>query len=62
MGDIADHFENEIRKGIMQAAILCLLEEERYGYDIIKSLNEEGLVIEEGTLYPILRRLESEKL
>jgi PadR family transcriptional regulator PadR len=47
---------------MMQVAILCLLERERYGYDIIKRLKEDGLSVEDGTLYPILVRLENEKL
>jgi PadR family transcriptional regulator, regulatory protein PadR len=46
----------------MQVAVMCLLEKEKYGYDIIKSLKDVGLGVEEGTLYPILRRLEDEKL
>lgn len=46
----------------MQLAILYLLENERYGYDIIKNLNEEGLAVEVSTLYPILSRLEDDKL
>jgi DNA-binding PadR family transcriptional regulator len=41
---------------------MCLLEKERYGYDIIKSLKDVGLGVEEGTLYPILRRLEDERI
>lgn len=62
MDDIIERFETEVKRGIMQVAIMCLLEKERYGYDIIKSLKENGLGVEEGTLYPILRRLEDEKL
>ena len=62
MDDIVERFETEAKRGMMQLALLYLLEEERYGYDIIKHLKSEGLVVEEGTLYPILRRLEEEKL
>jgi DNA-binding PadR family transcriptional regulator len=62
MDDIFERFETEVKRGVMQVAVMCLLEKERYGYDIIKSLNEAGLGIEEGTLYPILRRLEDERI
>lgn len=62
MDDIVERFETEVKRGMMQVAIMCLLEQERYGYDIIKSLKGGGLGVEEGTLYPILRRLEDEKL
>lgn len=62
MDDIVERFETEVKRGMMQVAIMCLLEQERYGYDIIKSLKDGGLGVEEGTLYPILRRLEDEKL
>ncbi|BAI61772.1 putative PadR-like family transcriptional regulator [Methanocella paludicola SANAE] len=62
MGDIFERFETEVKRGVMQVAVMCLLERERYGYDIIKSLKDAGLGVEEGTLYPILRRLEDERI
>ncbi len=62
MDDIFERFETEVKRGAMQVAVMCLLEKERYGYDIIKSLKDAGLGVEEGTLYPILRRLEDEKI
>ncbi|MCD1293926.1 PadR family transcriptional regulator [Methanocella sp. CWC-04] len=62
MADILERFETEVKRGVMQVAVMCLLDQEMYGYDIIKSLKENGLNVEEGTLYPILRRLEDEGL
>lgn len=62
MEDIFERFETEVKRGVMQVAVMCLLEKERYGYDIIKSLKDAGLGVEEGTLYPILRRLEDERI
>jgi len=38
------------------------LREEKYGYDLISHLAEQGLDIDQGTLYPLLRRLESQGL
>ena len=46
----------------MQLGIISLLDKEQYGYEIIKNLSKVGLNIEEGTLYPLLRRLEKEGL
>ena len=62
MDDLVERFETEIKRGMIQLAILLLLEKEHYGYDVIKYLNDQGLVVEEGTLYPILRRLEEDQL
>ena len=52
----------ELRRGILVLAALSQLEEEKYGYALINSLAEKGLEIEQGTLYPLLRRLESQGL
>jgi len=58
-------FENlrlELRRGCLVAAVLAQLRTEHYGYTLRKSLEELGLAIDEGTLYPLLRRLESQGL
>ena len=52
----------ELRRGILVLAALSQLEEEKYGYSLISSLAEKGLDIEQGTLYPLLRRLEDQGL
>ena len=62
MDKVFGRFETEVRRGVMQLGVLCLLDKEQYGYEIIKNLNNDGLNVEEGTLYPILRRLENDKL
>lgn len=43
-------------------AVLAQLRTERYGYTLRKALADDGLAIDEGTLYPLLRRLESQGL
>lgn len=58
-------FENlrlELRRGCLVLAVLAQLRTERYGYTLRKALAEGGLPIDEGTLYPLLRRLESQGL
>jgi PadR family transcriptional regulator PadR len=53
---------NELRRGVIVLAVLSQLNEEQYGYSLLKLLSERGLDIDQGTLYPLLRRLESQGL
>jgi PadR family transcriptional regulator PadR len=58
-------FENlrlELRRGSLVLAVLAALKKEQYGYTLRKTLEEQGMAIDEGTLYPLLRRLESQGL
>jgi PadR family transcriptional regulator, regulatory protein PadR len=60
-----ESFENgilELRRGVIVLAVLSRLDQEQYGYSLIKSLAEAGLEIDQGTLYPLLRRLEGQGL
>ena len=60
-----ESFENvllELRRGMIVLAVLARLEREQYGYSLIKSLADAGLEIDQGTLYPLLRRLEGQGL
>ena len=52
----------ELRRGILSIAVLSQLSQEEYGYSLLKALADQGLKIEENTLYPLLRRLESQGL
>jgi PadR family transcriptional regulator, regulatory protein PadR len=52
----------ELRRGVLILAVMNRLESEQYGYSLITSLNENGLRIDQGTLYPLLRRLEGQGL
>jgi PadR family transcriptional regulator, regulatory protein PadR len=52
----------ELRRGVIILAVLCELDDEQYGYSLVKKLASKGLDIEQGTLYPLLRRLESNGL
>jgi PadR family transcriptional regulator len=58
-------FENlrlELRRGCLTLAVLATLESEQYGYTLRKTLEDHGVSIDESTLYPLLRRLESQGL
>jgi PadR family transcriptional regulator, regulatory protein PadR len=52
----------ELRRGSLVLAVLANLRAEHYGYTLRKALADEGLDIDEGTLYPLLRRLETQGL
>ena len=61
----AELFENlrlELRRGCLIVAVLAQLRVEHYGYTLRKALSDLGLAIDEGTLYPLLRRLETQGL
>jgi DNA-binding PadR family transcriptional regulator len=62
MRDLDGKLEAELKRGILQIAVLSLLSTPRYGYQIGRILADNGLAVEEGTLYPILRRLEEQGL
>jgi DNA-binding PadR family transcriptional regulator len=50
----------ELRRGVLVLAVLSRLRTPRYGYSLRQALVEGGMQIEEGTLYPLLRRLEAQ--
>jgi PadR family transcriptional regulator, regulatory protein PadR len=52
----------ELRRGVIVLAVLSQLQEEQYGYSIMKQLSDQGLPVDQGTLYPLLRRLETQGL
>jgi PadR family transcriptional regulator, regulatory protein PadR len=52
----------EMRRGVIVLAVLSLLQEEQYGYSVLRLLADNGLDVDQGTLYPLLRRLEGQGL
>jgi PadR family transcriptional regulator PadR len=60
--ELFDALRLELRRGCLVVAVLAQLKTEQYGYTLRKSLSDDGLVIDESTLYPLLRRLESQGL
>jgi PadR family transcriptional regulator, regulatory protein PadR len=57
-----DNLIQELRRGSIALALLTQLKEEQYGYSVMKVLADHGLEVDQGTLYPLLRRLESQGL
>lgn len=52
----------ELRRGVIVLAVLSQLRNEQYGYSLLKALSDLGLEVDQGTLYPLLRRLEAQGL
>jgi DNA-binding PadR family transcriptional regulator len=50
----------ELRRGVIVLAALSQLNSAQYGYSLLKALSAQGLEIDQGTLYPLLRRLEAQ--
>ena len=61
-GALFDNLRLELRRGCLTVAVLAALRSEQYGYTLRKLLAAHGLIVDEGTLYPLLRRLESQGL
>ncbi|HEX4007316.1 MAG TPA: PadR family transcriptional regulator [Acidobacteriaceae bacterium] len=57
-----ENLRMELRRGCLAIGVLAALRSEQYGYTLRKALAENGMEIDEGTLYPLLRRLESQGL
>jgi PadR family transcriptional regulator PadR len=60
----ADKWEVQLRKGCLELAILAVLWSDRlYGLEIMRRLADgSGLIVPEGTVYPLLSRLKAEGL
>ena len=57
-----ENLKLELRRGCLVVAVLAALRSEQYGYTLRKELTDRGMEMDEGTLYPLLRRLESQGL
>lgn len=60
--DLLQSFITELRRGSLTLAVLGLLRKPHYGYLLLQSMQDKGIAIEANTLYPLLRRLESQGL
>ena len=60
--DVFENLRLELRRGCLTLAVMGELREERYGYLLRQALASHGLAIDENTLYPLLRRLETQGL
>ena len=60
--EVLENLRLELRRGCLVLAVLAKLRSEYHGYALSKALAECGLEVDENTLYPLLRRLESQQL
>ncbi len=60
--DNIDKLRLELRRGVVVLAVLSQMETPQYGYSLVQRLAERGLDVDEGTLYPLMRRLEKQGL
>ena len=56
------NMSQELRRGLIMLAVLSQLGRKQYGYALLKLLSSQGLEVDQGTLYPLLRRLEAQGL
>jgi len=59
---ITENLIQEFRRGLLVYIVLLHSQESIYGYSLVGKLEESGIPIEKNTLYPLLRRLEKQKL
>lgn len=62
LDDILGGLLVELKRGTLVLLVLSQLESPEYGYSLVRKLEEKGLPVEAGTLYPLLRRLEKQGL
>jgi DNA-binding PadR family transcriptional regulator len=60
--DIVGNLIQELRRGSLVLMILSQLGSKQYGYSLLQRMEERGVTLEPGTLYPLLRRLEKQGL
>ncbi len=60
--DVVAGLIQELRRGTLVMTVLCQLKQPTYGYNLVKTLQDNGITIEANTLYPLMRRLESQGL
>jgi PadR family transcriptional regulator PadR len=63
-GSEIDNWKTQIRKGYLELCMLLIIQAEKriYGFDLLEKLNGRGLSVKEGTLYPMLSRMMTDKI
>lgn len=62
MDNLLNSLSTELRRGTLTLAVLSQLRTPQYGYSLVQLLEESNIVIDQSTLYPLLRRLEKQEL
>ncbi len=59
---IIENIQQELRRGTLVLAVLTQTDEPQYAYSLIQNLSDKGIRVDQNTLYPLLRRIESQGL
>lgn len=62
MDDLLHSLTTELRRGTLTLAVLSQLDTAQYGYSLVQRMEASGVSIDQSTLYPLLRRLEKQKI
>jgi DNA-binding PadR family transcriptional regulator len=62
MDKTLDNLVVELRRGTLVMMVLTVCQKEEYGYEIVERLSKLGISVEASTLYPLLRRLETQEI
>ena len=63
MENTAENVRSQMRKGLLEYCILCILDKrEAYASSLIEELKTAGMIVVEGTLYPLLIRQKNQGL
>lgn len=62
MNELLNSLTTELRRGTLTIAVLSKLQSPQYGYALVQLLEENNIIIDQSTLYPLLRRLEKQEL
>ncbi|MCF7931943.1 MAG: PadR family transcriptional regulator [Acholeplasmataceae bacterium] len=57
---VLNNLINELKRGTQMIQVLSQLHRMQYGYSLLQTLDDKQIAIEAGTLYPLLRRLETQ--
>src|SRR5690625_7803239 len=62
LSNLLDSLTTELRRGTLTLAVLSQLSTPQYGYSLVQLLEKSGIMIDQSTLYPLLRRLEKQEM
>lgn len=62
VNDVLLSIQQELKRGTLVLAVLTQMDQPQYGYSLIQALTDQGMEVEQNTLYPLLRRLEKQGL
>ena len=63
MDNITENVRSQLRKGVLEYCILCLLaKEDAYASSLLTQLKDANMIVVEGTLYPMLIRQKNQGL